>query len=90
MRVVFCFLTYKNVYYCTCTVQKASDNSDVNKLFQNFESSVLNLLHVTLLAPWSWTQLLECLLICVWENINVMQLSWEWGGGGGVTWKGLK
>ena len=44
------FLTHKNVYCFTCTKQKASDNSEAGRSFQNFGSSVWKLLHVALLS----------------------------------------
>jgi hypothetical protein len=75
IRVVFCFLTYKNIHHFTRTIKKASDNGGVERFLQNFVFSFWNLLHVTIMAPWIWTLLLDFLLICGWENINVMQLS---------------
>ena len=49
-KLLLFFLIYKNVYQFTCIKQKAPDNSKVHKSLQNCESSVRNLIHVTLLA----------------------------------------
>ena len=52
--IAFLFLTYKNVYHCTYTEQKALDNSDVHMSHQNCGSSVGNLPHVNLQTPEIW------------------------------------
>jgi hypothetical protein len=44
-------LTHKSVCQFTRTERKASDSSEFKRSLQNCESSVRNLLHVTLLAP---------------------------------------
>jgi len=46
------------MYQFTRTVQKATDNGDVYRSLQNCESIARNSLHVTILAPRIWRQLL--------------------------------
>jgi len=38
-------VTYKIVYHCACAEQKAPDNSELHRSFQNCGSSICNLLH---------------------------------------------
>jgi len=44
--------------------QKPPDNSDVHRSLQDWGFFILNLLHITLLACWTWRWLLHFWKIC--------------------------
>ena len=62
--IIEAFPLYKNVYQFTCTMQKATDNSQVHRSCQNCGFLEWNLLYVTFLAPKIWQWLLEICNIC--------------------------
>jgi hypothetical protein len=58
------FITYRNAYYFSCTGQTMPDKHGGYKSFQNFGSSVWNLLPVTFLASSIWRWLMGFRKIC--------------------------
>lgn len=60
----------------TCTKQKAPDIADIHRSLLLCGSSVRNLLHITILAPWIWGRCLHFLKIC---GPLCNSTSWVWG-----------
>ena len=70
VRAILCiiiaifFIADTNAYYFSCTSQTMPDRHEIYRSFQNFGSSVWNLLYATLLVPSIWRWLLDFWKIC--------------------------
>jgi hypothetical protein len=62
--VVPSLLCHRAPHQFTCAEHKAPDNREVHRLLQNCVSSVLDLLHITHLAPRIWRWILD-----FWKNL---------------------